>query len=346
MISTWLQKTDLSTFFWILIPILILMFFLMRRKKNKASVLNQHPIGLWKYHERTKVRVKKAYGALLSMEELGSKKEKRKLQKEVRHKLKQKAKEASGPCPPTSNGEKAAAVLEFKGDLKASNRWQLSRLVDEILLNRKSISEVVVLIESPGGSVPEYGHVYKELSRIREASLELTVCVDTVAASGGYLASLPAHQILAAPFAMVGSIGVVSFIPNIRKLLEKWNIKPRTFTAGSYKRTVTLTDDASEEDIKHYEEQLELIHQQFKAALQNYRPNVSLEKVATGEAWLAKSTLDLDLGLIDGLKSSSDHLMELNKDKDLFFFEEEPEKTKKLWQKLKRKIKVLGSYLD
>lgn len=261
---------------------------LLRRKRRKSRVLRKkkkHDSGLELYHPQSVVRVQ---------------------------------------MPLTLRAEKSpkkVAVLEFKGDLRASERWNLSSLIDEVILNADLLSELVLKVESPGGAVAEYGFVYAELERIRERApkLQLTVCVDTVAASGGYLMSLPAHKILAAPFAMVGSIGVVSFVPNIRRLLEKFNIEPRTYTAGNYKRTVTLTDDASDEDVRHYKQQLALIHEQFKYALKKYRPTVDVEKVATGEAWLASTTVDKGLGLVDGLRVSSDYLLELNHDMSLVY---------------------------
>jgi serine protease SohB len=259
---------------------------LLRKKRRRSRIIQQsklHESGLTLYHASTLVHVK---------------------------------------LPLTvQKTERRVAVLDFKGDLKASERWGLSALIDEIVLNSGCFEEVLLKVESPGGAVAEYGFVYAELERIRERApkLRLTVCVDTVAASGGYLMSLPAHQIFAAPFAMVGSIGVVSFVPNIRKLLQQLKIEPRTYTAGNYKRTVTLTDDASEEDVAHYKQQLTLIHEQFKCALKKYRPHVDLDLVATGEAWLASSTVEKSLGLVDALRVSSDYLLELNRDRSLLF---------------------------
>src|SRR5206468_984178 len=122
---------------------------------------------------------------------------------------------------------------------------------------------------------------------------------------------------VASPFATVGSIGVVSFIPNIRRLLENFKIEPRTFTAGDYKRTVTLTDDATPEQVAHYKQQLELVHEQFKLALSRHRPQVKLDQVATGEAWLAATTVEKNFGLVDELKSSSEYLLDLNRSRDL-----------------------------
>jgi serine protease SohB len=241
------------------------------------------------------------------------------------------------------------AVIEFRGDLRASKRFDLSCLFDEIYLNRDLLKELVLKIESAGGGVAEYGFLYAELERLRQRceNMQIVVCVDTVAASGGYLMSLPAHKIYAAPFSMIGSIGVVSFVPNIRKLLEKWNIEPRTFTAGDYKRTVTLTDDASPEEIEHYKRQLALIHDQFKAALSKYRPCVKVEQVATGELWLASTTVEQSLGLVDGLRVSSDYLMDLNQQHDLLFMSFE--RNKDTWmsrlRKISRELKELfGTY--
>jgi serine protease SohB len=269
-------------------------FWRKKRKNSQTDRAEKHSSGLKVYHKNTKIRLRTPLEA--------------------------------------QDSKSKIAVIDFKGDIKASDRYALSRLFDEILLNQKLLEELVLKVESPGGGVAEYGFLYAELERLRERAVELkiTVCVDTVAASGGYLMSLPAHQILAAPFSMVGSIGVVSFVPNIRKLLESWKIQPRTFTAGSYKRTVSLTDDATTEEQEHYRQQLALIHEQFKHALKKYRPQVNLDDVATGEAWLASTTLDKNLGLIDRLCLSSDYLMELNKNRSLVYFKQEP--AKKGWR--------------
>lgn len=273
--------------------LLTLGLVLLKKKRRKNSLIEKsqkHPSGLALYHKHTKVKMR--------------------------------------PALEGGKNNSKVAVIDFKGDLRASKRFDLSRLFDEIFFNKDELTELVLKVESPGGGVAEYGFLYAELERLRVrcSALTITVCVDTVAASGGYLMSLPAHKIYAAPFAMVGSIGVVSFIPNIRKLLEKFNIQPRTFTAGDYKRTVTLTDDASPEDVEHYKQQLALIHAQFKMALTKYRTHVKVDQVATGEAWLASTTLEKELGLVDELRVSSDYLMELNSKNDLVFLSYEKEK--------------------
>jgi serine protease SohB len=295
--------------FGIVLGILILGAFLFiwlrRRRRQRACFvpLKKHPNGFSQYHPKMQIRIKRALKA----------------------------------APDKKSPSRYIAVFRFEGDVKASNRFILSHAIDEILLNREQIEEVVLLVESPGGSVTDYGHTYSEVARIREAGIALTVCIDTVAASGGYLMSLPASKIMAAPFAMVGSIGVVSFVPNIRRLLEKLYIEPRTFTAGDYKRTVTFTDNATPEQVKRYEEQLRLIHEQFKEALKKYRPDVELSKVATGEAWLASTSRELALGLVDELRVSSDYLLERNREASLIEFYEKSQKPRwKTWLKVLR----------
>ncbi len=300
----------MSTLGWVLIGTVIFLVFVFvllkkKKKKKKWCVSGQkHPSGHIKYHKDTETLLRSA------LEKPETKKK--------------------------DQTKKQIAVFEFKGDRKASDRKQISQVIDEILLNKDDFNEVVFLVESPGGSVAEYGHIYAEVARIPASGLELTACVDTVAASGGYLICLPANKILASPFAIIGSIGVVSFIPNFRKLLEKFNIEPRTFTAGEYKRTVDFTDRAGPEDVKHFKNQLELIHDQFKQALKRHRTKVNLEEVATGEAWLAKTSIDKNYGLIDELKVSSEYLLEKNRTQDIveFKFKESKKGIKSIYKKL------------
>ncbi len=288
---------------------LVLLLIVIRKRKlrnKKDHGLLKHPGGFHKYHRDTDIRIKRNLG--------------------------DKAAE--------KNSANSLALLDFKGDLHASGRLVLSELIDEIIINKEKFAEVVVKVESPGGSVTEYGHVYGEMARLREHGLQLTVCIDSVAASGGFLMSLPAQKIMAAPFAMVGSIGVVSFIPNVRRLLEKFLIEPRTFTAGDFKRTVTLTDDAKPEEVKHYKQQLQLIHDQFKKALHKYRPRVDLQKVATGEAWLAATSVELGLGIVDEIRLSADYLLAQNQHLDIVeFISKEPKKGLKAF--LQRFIAIL-----
>ncbi|RIL08552.1 MAG: protease SohB [Proteobacteria bacterium] len=212
---------------------------------------------------------------------------------------------------------KKAAVVRFDGRPNRGDHLTLARLIDEIQLNRDKIAEVVVVIESPGGAVTTYGHAYAQMVRIRELGLKLTVCVDTVAASGGYLAALPAQRIIAAPFAVVGSIGVVAFVPNIRKMLEKIGITPRVFTSGKHKRLVHLTDEDSPEERAHFQQKLVSIHGQFLGALKRHRPQARFEEVCEADHWTAAESVSAGLGLVDEIGTSSAYLLRLNSKRDI-----------------------------
>lgn len=211
---------------------------------------------------------------------------------------------------------KPVAVVRFEGDVMASQRNCLATLVNEILFNKDRISKAVFVITSPGGGVPHYGHAFAELERLRKAGIEFDVCVDTVAASGGYLMSLPANKIIAAPFAMVGSIGVVAQLMNFHSLLKRLGVEPLTFTAGKFKRTVTSTGEITEEGKEHFQSQLDSIHRAFGALVGKYR-KVDLDRVTTGEAWSAAESVELGLNLVDEIATSAEYLFTLNGNSDL-----------------------------
>lgn len=207
-------------------------------------------------------------------------------------------------------------VLDFHGDIKASHVLQLREEINALLTNSTAGDEVVVRLESGGGLVHSYGLAAAQLARIKEAGLTLTVCVDKIAASGGYMMACVADTILAAPFAVVGSIGVVAQIPNFHDLLEKHDIDVDVFTAGKYKRTVTVFGKNDEEDKQKFQEELEQTHVLFKDFINTYRPQLDLEKVATGEHWYGSDALALNL--VDKLQTSDSYLLEKIKDQQVY----------------------------
>lgn len=207
-------------------------------------------------------------------------------------------------------------VLDFYGDIKASHVLQLREEINALLTNSTAGDEVVVRLESGGGLVHSYGLAAAQLARIKEAGLTLTVCVDKIAASGGYMMACVADTILAAPFAVVGSIGVVAQIPNFHDLLEKHDIDVDVFTAGKYKRTVTVFGKNDEEDKQKFQEELEQTHVLFKDFINTYRPQLDLEKVATGEHWYGSDALALNL--VDKLQTSDSYLLEKIKDQQVY----------------------------
>ena len=207
-------------------------------------------------------------------------------------------------------------VLEFDGDIQAEEVRSLREEISALLQIAEDDDEVLVRLKSPGGAVNGYGLAASQLVRIRDRGLQLTVAVDEVAASGGYLMASVAHKIMAAPFAIVGSIGVVAEMPNFHKLLEKYNIDYEQFTAGEYKRTVSMFGENSADAKEKFRSELNEIHHIFKDFVQQYRPQLEIEQIATGEYWLAVKALEL--GLVDELKTSDSYILESMKDKNVY----------------------------
>lgn len=199
-------------------------------------------------------------------------------------------------------------VMDFNGDIKASQVEQLREEITAILALAKSTDEVLIRLESPGGSVNGYGLAAAQLQRLRHHNIPLTVCIDKVAASGGYLMSCVANTIIAAPFAIVGSIGVVAQLPNLHRWLKKKDIDVELVTAGEYKRTLTLLGENTDKGRKKFQEDLEKIHHAFSDYVLTHRPALDMKKAATGEHWLAVDALPLHL--IDHIQTSDDFLIE------------------------------------
>ncbi|KAA8734805.1 protease SohB [Acinetobacter qingfengensis] len=201
-------------------------------------------------------------------------------------------------------------VLDFKGDMQASAVEQLREEITMILATAKAQKDRVVLrLESPGGVVHGYGLAAAQLVRLRDAGFHLTICVDKVAASGGYMMACIANEIVAAPFAILGSIGVVAQLPNFNKLLKQHHIDYEVFTAGEYKRTVTLFGENSTEGKAKFEQELQQTHHLFKHFVENYRPQLNVTEVATGEHWYGEDAKRLKL--VDELKTSDAYLQNL-----------------------------------
>jgi len=213
-------------------------------------------------------------------------------------------------------GRPRTFVIDFKGDLKASAVSSLREEVSAVLDVATSDDEVIVRLENYGGIVHEHGLAASQLARIRDRDIRLVVCVDKVAASGGYLMACVASRVYAAPFAILGSIGVLAQIPNFNRMLDSHGVDFEQVTAGQYKRTVTMFGKNTDEDRAKLKEELEDVHALFKDAVARYRPTLDLDKVATGEHWYG--TRALDLGLADELKTSDEVLAERAVDRDLF----------------------------
>jgi len=197
-------------------------------------------------------------------------------------------------------------VINFKGDVRASEVSSLREEISAVLTTATTEDEVVVILESGGGTVHGYGLAASQLIRVKNKKIKLTVAVDEVAASGGYMMACVADHIIAAPFAVIGSIGVLAQIPNFHKLLKKHDIDFEQISAGKYKRTLSLFGENTDEDREKLKEELEETHELFKEFVKENRESVDIEKTATGEYWYGKRALEF--GLVDALQTSDDYL--------------------------------------
>ena len=231
-------------------------------------------------------------------------------------------KKAAKDAAKTQDGEvaeiekKRIFVLDFYGDIKASGVESLREEISTVLTLAKPTDEVVVKVESGGGMVHSYGLASSQLARITNKNIPLTVCVDKVAASGGYMMACVANKIVAAPFAILGSIGVVAQLPNFHKLLKKNDIDYEMFTAGEYKRTVTMFGENTEKGRAKFVEELEDTHVLFKEFVSEHRPQVDVVKVATGEVWFGRRAKDVNL--IDELQTSDEYLFAQAETADIY----------------------------
>lgn len=287
-----------------------------------------------KLREKTKIKIKKLNDYYDQLREamqdiILSKKEKKELSKikKAEEKKKKRAKK--------DTKGKNIYLLQFDGDIRATGVTQLREEITAILTIANPCDEVLVKLESGGGVVHGYGLAASELQRIKNRNIPLTIAIDKVAASGGYMMAAVADKIIAAPFAIIGSIGVIAQIPNFNRLLKKHDIEFEQITAGEYKRTLTLFGENTKKGREKMQEDVDDTHLLFKEFIQLHRPQVNLEKVATGEHWFAKRAADLQL--VDELTTSDDYLMEAAKHANIY--EITYKKKKKLFERISETMK-------
>jgi serine protease SohB len=207
-------------------------------------------------------------------------------------------------------------VVNFHGDIRASAVASLREEITAILTVATENDEVFVRLESSGGVVHGYGLAASQLMRVRDRNIPLIVAVDKVAASGGYMMACVANRIVAAPFAIIGSIGVIAQVPNFNKVLKKHDVDFEQFTAGEFKRTVTMFGENTREAKSKFQDEIEDIHLLFKDFIVKHRPDIDIVKVSTGESW--PGTRALEKKLVDELKTSDDYLLENSKHADIY----------------------------
>lgn len=320
----------------ILLVIAAIAAFIISARRNRET--EQGELVITNLSEDFEDRVKYLRDFHLSDEEL-------KLQKKAEKKAeKQKTKDLKAKLKKGETIEKAKScvyVLDFKGDISASQTTALREEISVILNVAKPDDEVLLRLESPGGVVHGYGLAASQLARLKQKGIKLTIAIDKVAASGGYMMACVADKIIAAPFAIIGSIGVVAQIPNIHRLLKKHDVDVDVMTAGEFKRTVTMLGENTEKGKQKFQQELEETHELFKQFVHHNRPHLDVNKVATGEHWFSMQALELQL--IDSISTSDDLLLNIMKDKSVIGVSYKIKKPflKKLGQQAEESINAL-----
>ncbi|MDF2179970.1 protease SohB [Aliiglaciecola sp. CAU 1673] len=241
-----------------------------------------------------------------------SKEEWKALEKEGKQKQKAEKKQKNAPA----EHKPSLFVIDFKGSMDAKEVECLREEVTAILCIAKPEDQVLVRLESGGGLVHGYGLAASQLQRIKDKGIKLTVAVDKVAASGGYMMACVADNLIAAKFAIIGSIGVIAQLPNFNKLLKKHDVDWEQHTAGQFKRTLTVFGENNEAGRQKFREELEEVHVLFKDFVKEHREQLDLDKVATGEYWYGIKAKELNL--VDALSTSDDYLLEANQNMKVY----------------------------
>jgi len=209
------------------------------------------------------------------------------------------------------------AWLRFHGDIKATGKDAFALLVTEVIMNKEKFKGVIVQLNSPGGGVAEYGQLYAEMLRLKNAGIEIHTTTDTYLCSGGYLMALPSTRIIASELAYVGSVGVVTEFPNFYHAAKKIGITPITATAGTRKRTITqLSNPDDEEKMAAFQEKLDHIFEQFKSLVHQHRPAIDVQHL-NGDSWSARYTVDHEMHFVDEIATSAEYIARIRATNDI-----------------------------
>ena len=293
----------------VVIAILSILIFILSQRRKLSIVAGRLSVkDISQEYEQIKDDI-----LMSSMDELEAKqytkdlkKQKKLEKKQAKLAVKQKQKQDKSSNQ-VAGAKPKLFVLSFNGSMDAHEVEELRQEITAVLAIIKPEDQVVIKLESPGGVVHGYGLAASQLLRFRTRNIPFTAVVDKVAASGGYMMACTANKIVAAPFAIVGSIGVVAQIPNFNRLLKKHDVDIELQTAGEYKRTLTMFGENTDEGRQKFKQELEETHLLFKDFVKEYRPNVDIELVATGEHWFAAQAKDK--GLVDEISTSDDFIL-------------------------------------
>lgn len=330
--------------FTIIIAILVCFAgFLMLIGSAKSKGVKDGDLVITSLNEQLDQRRDKMEEKVLSSCELKDLKKTRKLEK----KQKEKKDKKEGKSKKSSKSKDRASkvfVIKFQGDIQASAVSSLREQISAICQISKKQDEVICCIESGGGAVHAYGLAASQLIRLKAIGLKLTVVVDKVAASGGYLMAAVADDLVCAPFSIIGSIGVLMQLPNFHKVLDKNGVEFEQITSGEHKRTITMFGKNTPADRKKVTEEISQVHKLFKDAVKKYRPGLDLKKVATGEYWLGSDALGLKL--VDRLGTSDEEIFKAYQDEKEIFELTYQQKQSMLDKILGKKANVSKAILD
>lgn len=289
----------------VVIAILAVLIFILSQRRKSSTIAGRLSVkDISQEYEQVKDDMLTS-----SMDEIEAKqftKDLKKQKKLEKKQAKQAAKKKDDNAK-SSDAKPKLFVLSFNGSMDAHEVEELRQEITAVLAVIKPEDQVVVKLESPGGVVHGYGLAASQLLRFRTRNIPFTAVVDKVAASGGYMMACTASKIVAAPFAIVGSIGVVAQIPNFNRLLKKHDVDIELQTAGEYKRTLTMFGENTDEGRQKFKQELEQTHLLFKDFVKEYRPNIDIVQVATGEHWFA--TQAKEIGLVDEISTSDDFIL-------------------------------------
>ncbi len=310
------------------IALILIISVMVRASKSGGDSASQGKLAVTKMnHAIEQIRLRMQHEVL-------SKKDFKKVQKSNKEKHKLEAK--------TEVQLPNVFTLRFKGDIQASQVSSLRQEVSAILTIAQPGDEVVISLESPGGAVSGYGLASSQLLRLKDAGLKLTACVDQVAASGGYMMACVADKILAAPFSIVGSIGVLSQVPNLHRFLKRFDVDVDVLTAGKHKAPMTLLGENTEEGKRKHVEDLNAIHKRFKELVGLHRQQLNIEDVSEGDFWLAEDALELKL--VDEIQTSDAYLMRLCEKANVYRVQWVPHKS--LEERIKKATSAMYSSLE
>ena len=217
--------------------------------------------------------------------------------------------------------KKRVYVINFTGNISADEVASLREEITAILTLAEPLDEVLLRLESPGGMVHAYGLASSQLLRIKSKKIPLTICVDKVAASGGYMMACLADRLVSAPFAIIGSIGVLVQLPNFHRVLKKNEVDYEIISAGEFKRTLTQFGEITQKGRDKVQEEVETMHDIFKAWIKEHRPSVEIDKIATGETWVG--TQAKERYMVDEIKTSDDCIVGACEEADVYEVEYE-----------------------